>query len=209
MPTSWLAVVVVLVLLGVATALLLSTRRVRQDAPAGAVVGTGPAGATTTTPVPRSRTFVAVADAKVDAANTDRGYGSSRTLRVDAKPEIHSYLRFQVGGLQGTVRSAVLRVWANSRQRPGYRVHRLGTTVAWSEGTTTFAKRPAGAVDPTPLGSSGPVSARSWTSVDVTPLLAGGDGPRSLVLQTNGTTGLSLASREDTAHAPRLIVETG
>jgi hypothetical protein len=206
-PTRWVGVIVVLVLLAAATAGLLKARDTSQDAPAGAVLGTGPARATATS-APRSRTFVAVADAKVDAANPDRDYGSSTTLRVDAQPVVRSYLRFKVRGLRGTVRSAVLRVWANSRQRPGYRVHRLGAA-AWSEGTITFARQPAATKEPTPLGSSGPVTAGSWTSVDVTPLLHGDDGLRSLVLETNGTTGLSLASREDTAHAPRLVVETG
>jgi hypothetical protein len=206
-PTRWVGVIVLLVLLGAATAGVLNARHARQDAPAAAV-GTRPVRATTTTSAPRSRTFVAVADAKVDAANPGRVFGSSTTLRVDAQPVVRSYLRFKVRGLRGTVRSAVLRVWANSRQRPGYRVHRLGA-VGWSESTITFTGQPAGAMELSPLGSSGPVTAGSWTSVDVTPLLHGGDGLRSLVLQTNGTTGLSLASREDTAHAPRLVVETG
>jgi hypothetical protein len=208
LPTRWVGAIAALVLLGAATALLLGARDSHHDAPAGAVQGTGSASATTTTPTPRSRTFIAVADAKVDAAYPEHDYGSSRTLRVDAQPVIRSYLQFKVRGLQGTVRSAVLRVWANSRQRPGFRVHRLGAA-AWSEATITFTRQPAGAMEPTPLGSSGPVTAGSWTSVDVTPLLQGGDGLRTVVLQTNGTTGLSLASREDAAHAPRLVVETG
>jgi hypothetical protein len=162
-----------------------------------------------TTAPSRSRTFVAVADAKVDATNPDADYGRSPTLRVDAKPTIRSYLQFRVRGLTGTVRSAVLRVWANSRQQPGYRVRQIGTP-AWSEETITFARQPAvGTMGTVSLGSSGPVEAKSWTSVDVTPLLDGGGGLRSLMLETTGTTGLSLASREDAAHAPRLIVETG
>jgi hypothetical protein len=200
--------VVVLALLGAVTIGLLVLRQSSRDAQGAGELATGPAGATSTKAAPRSRTFLAVADAKVDQANPTGNYGSRKTLRVDASPTIRSYLRFEVRGLTGTVRSAVLQVWANSPQRPGYQVHRLGPT-AWSEATSTFATQPAGAIEPTRLGSSGPVRAGSWTSVDVTPLLEDGEGPRSLVLQTTGATGLSLASREDAAHAPRLVVETG
>lgn len=200
--------VVVVVLLGGVTVGLLKTRETARDTKGAAELAAGPAGATRTASGRRSHTFVAVADAKVDAANPNRDYGSSRTLRVDAKPMIRSYLRFQVSGLTGTVRSATLRVWANSRQRPGYLASQL-SGAAWSESTITFAKQPAGATQATPLDSSGPVTAGSWTSVDVTPLLDGGHGAGSLVLETSGATGLSLASREDAAHAPRLVVETG
>jgi hypothetical protein len=204
--SRWVGTIVVLVLLAT-VAMGCSMRQGPKDVGAAAELGTGPG--TSTTATPRSRTFVADADAKVDAANPERDYGSSLTLRVDAKPVIRSYLRFKVGGLTGAVRSAVLRVWANSRQRPGYRVRQLGVA-AWSEGTITFARQPADAMEPAPLGSSGPVDAGSWTSVEVTSLLeGGGEGVHSLVLETTGATGLSLASREDAAHAPRLVVETG
>jgi hypothetical protein len=206
--SRWVAAIAVLVLLGAVAAWLLGGRRAPDDPQAAADLGAGPAGATSTTPVLLAHTFVAVADAKVDAANPTRDFGFSKTLRVDAEPVIRSYLQFEVGGLTGAMRSATLRVWANSRQRQGYRVHRLGAA-AWSEGTITFASQPASAVAASPFGSSGPVRAGSWTSVDVTPLVAGGDGARSLVLETSGATGLSLASREDGPHAPRLVVETG
>jgi hypothetical protein len=196
-------VVVGLVLVGGVTVGLLRARDGAGDARGAA----GPGAAGSASPR-RSQTFVAVADAKVDAANPTRDYGSSRTLRVDAKPVIRSYLRFKVQGLVGTVRSATLRVWANSRQRPGYQVRGLGPG-AWSEASITFATQPPGAAKAPPLDASGPVTAGSWTSVDVTPLLDGGPGARSLLLETSGTTGLSLASREDPAHAPRLVVETG
>jgi hypothetical protein len=206
MRNRWLTLLAVLVLLGAVTAGLLRWWRQGPAAPQAGNLR-GPAGTTTTTPPARLRTFVAVADAKVDAADPDRDFGSSRTLRVDAQPVVRSYLRFEVRGLSGTARSATLRVWANSRQRPGFRVRRL-TTASWSERSITFARQPSGAVEGTPLGTSGSVKAGSWTSVDVTPLLAGGgEGSRSVVLDTTGPTGLSLASREDAAHAPRLVVE--
>jgi hypothetical protein len=204
MRNRWAGVTVAVVLLGAAAAGLLDGRGTAQDAQARADLGGHPAG---TTLALRFHTFLAVADAKVDEANPTRDYGSSKTLRVDAQPRIRSYLRFKVSGLTGGVRSATLRVWANSRQQPGYQVHRLASA-AWSEGTLTFARQPAKAVDLTPIGSSGPVKAGSWTNVDVTPLLDG-NGTASLVLSTPGVTGLSLASREVPAHAPRLVVQTG
>lgn len=195
-----------LVLLGGVTVALLQGRDPAPERRGAAPPGPGRAAGAASPR--RSQTFIAVADAKVDAANPDRGYGASRTLRVDAKPAIRSFLRFQIRGLTGTVRSATLRVWANSRQRPGYQV-RGPVASTWSEATVTFASQPPGAAQAPPLDASGPVTAGSWTSVDVTPLLDGRPGTRSLMLETSGPTGLNLASREDAAHAPRLVVETG
>jgi hypothetical protein len=206
MRTRGLDTVVALVLLGTVVTGCSPPQAAEEAEPPSSVGGGRPG--TTSGAASRSRTFIAVADAKVDAANPNGDYGSSLTLRVDAKPMVRSYLQFKLRGLTGTVRSAVLRVWANSRQRPGYRVHRIGAA-HWSEDTITFARQPASATPPVALGSSGPVAAKSWTSVDVTPLVEDGGGLRSLVLETTGATGLSLASREDAPHAPRLIVETG
>jgi hypothetical protein len=210
-PPAWpgrrvgVGVAVALVLLGGVAVGLLRGRDAAPD-PRGAAAA-GPVRAAGSAAARRSRTFIAVADAMVDAANPNRDHGSSRTLRVDARPVIRSYLRFKIRGLTGTVRSATLRMWANSRQRPGYQVRGLGAA-AWSEATITFARQPPGAAQAPPLDASGPVAAGSWTSVDVTPLLDGGPGARSLMLETSGPTGLNLASREDAAHAPRLVVQT-
>jgi hypothetical protein len=55
-------------------------------------------------------------------------------------------------------------------------------------------------------GSSGAVSAATWTSADVTALITG-NGTFSIGLSTTGTTALSLASRES-ANAPQLVVTT-
>lgn len=162
----------------------------------GATTLAGGGGTTTTT-------FSPVADAYVQAAYPTTNYGTRSALRVDGSPVVRSYLRFSLAGLSGTVTKATLRVYANSAQSSGYDAWGVVDT-SWGEATITYATAPPLAAAKT--GSSGPVSAGSWTSVDVTALVAGA-GALSLGLTTSSSTALSLASRES-ADGPQLIVET-
>jgi hypothetical protein len=57
------------------------------------------------------------------------------------------------------------------------------------------------------LGSSGPISAGTWISMDVTVHITG-NGTYNLALITPGSTAVSLASRESGTNAPQLIIET-
>ena len=60
-----------------------------------------------------------------------------------------------------------------------------------------------------PTGSSGRVTAGTWTSVDVTPLVqAAAGGELTFGLSTTSTTNLSLGSRES-LHKPQLVIATG
>ena len=158
----------------------------------------------TATPVPGSTLALgAVADAYVsDGVTTNNG--TSTTLRVDGSPLVRSYLRFNVQGITGGVSSASLRVFGNSSQSVGYEVHSVADT-SWGETAITFVNAPPFATLST--GSSGPVSAGTWTTVDVTSLITG-NGLVSLALITPNTTALSLASRESGANAPQLIIVT-
>jgi hypothetical protein len=57
------------------------------------------------------------------------------------------------------------------------------------------------------IGSSRPVSAGTWISIDVTAYITG-NGTYSLGLTTPGSTAISFASLQASANAPQLIVET-
>lgn len=143
------------------------------------------------------------ADAYVNSAYPTTNYGMSAQLRVDASPVTRSYLRFSVQLVSGPISKATLRIYANSSQTTGYTASRVSSNT-WSESTITYGNAPAiGSA----IGSSGAVTAGTWTSVDVTPYVTG-NGTYSFGLTTSNSTALSLASREST-NKPQLVIVTG
>jgi len=159
-----------------------------------ALSGNGAAATTTTT-------FAPTEDSYVSAANPTYNYGTSYSLRVDGSPIRQAYLKFVVSGLSGTVTNATLTVYANSTQSTGYAAH--GTSNSWTESGITYENAPALG---TAVDSSGPVTAGTWTQVNVTSLVQG-DGTVSIGLDTSNATQLSLSSAQG-AHAPQLSVTT-
>jgi hypothetical protein len=148
------------------------------------------------------RSFGAAADAAVSAARPRANAGRLPALRVDAAPVERSYLRFRVRGLRAPVAEATLQLYALTSSRRGYRVHSVAAG-DWREATISYAAAPALSGV---RGASGPFRARTWTSVDVTPLIRGNSSV-SLALTTTASSGIVLASREAAAHRPRLVVE--
>jgi hypothetical protein len=64
-----------------------------------------------------------VADAYVVQTSPSTNYGTNKSLRLDASPVTHSYLRFVVSGLNGAaIQSALLRIYANSANTTGFSV---------------------------------------------------------------------------------------
>jgi len=149
-----------------------------------------------------SVTVAAEADAYVDASNANTNYGSTSTLRPDASPDRHAYLRFVVPPLADTPTRATLRIFANSSNGTGIRVHSAST--AWDEQTLTFASEPG--YSGTVTDASGGISGGSWVELDVTPLVTG-PGAYSFVVSTTSNSSISLASRES-GNAPTLDVDT-
>ena len=149
-----------------------------------------------------SVTFTPVADAYVDSANPTSNFGTSTTLRTDASPDLHSYLRFDVQGLTGNVTSATLRIYANSASTLGYNVYAVPDTT-WTETGITSSNAPALGSS---WGSSGTFSANGWTTVDVTAYITG-NGIYNLAFSTGSTTNVSYSSREG-ANAPQLVIQT-
>ena len=150
-----------------------------------------------------STTFTPIADSYIDASSPSSNYGSLTTLRVDASPDVRSYIRFNVQGLNGTVTRATLRIFANSSSSQGFRAHALSDN-SWSEGAINYNNAPPlGSV----LGSSGSASSNTWKTVDVTAYVTG-NGAFNFGLSTTGSTAFSLASRQSSANAPQLIIET-
>jgi hypothetical protein len=138
----------------------------------------------------------------VNAASPTTNYGSSTTLRVDGSPIVRSYLRFSVQGINGTVTKATLRIFANSASSQSVVASSVSNTT-WTESTINYDNAP---LIGSALGSSGPVTAGVWITIDITPYITG-NGTYNLALTTPGSTAISLASRQSGANAPQLIVE--
>jgi acid phosphatase type 7 len=158
--------------------------------------------APTPTPAPVISTVISAADSYVDASQPTTNFGTATTVRLDGSPVVHSYLRFNVTGLTGTVTNATLRVWANSAQSTGYDAFSVADNT-WGETTINNTNAPAFG---TQLGSSGKITASTWTSVNVTAAVSG-NGTYSFGLSTTNATAVSLSSREG-ANPPQLVVTT-
>jgi len=165
----------------------------------------------TRTPTPTSTsssagntfTFTSIADAYVNSGSTTTNYGSATTLRADASPDIHSYLRFNVQGLSGNVTRATLRIFANSASTIGCNANSLSNNT-WTESTINYSNAPSlGSA----IGSSSPFGAGVWITLDVTAYITGND-TYNFGLTTPSGTAISFASREAGANAPQLIIET-
>lgn len=156
------------------------------------------------TAMSKTSRFIPRADAYVSQAKPNGNFGSSRTLRTNGLPKLErGYLRFDVTQLTGTVIRAMLRLYADSRDRFGYKVRSVPNG-KWTENGITYANAPT----PGPVVAvSGAVARDTWTSVDVTAMVRG-DGSVSLAVTADGSSAGVYASREAGRHAPRLVVET-
>ena len=153
------------------------------------------------TEIPTTLSFTPVADAYVHATRPDRNYGSSVGLRMDASPDVRSYLRFDIQGVSGTVMRATLRVYAISASNTGFNVLRANEN-DWTESDLAYQNAPAiGLV----MESSDAINAGTWTTVDITSLVTG-NGQLSLALTTTGSRAIRFSSREG-INPPELIIE--
>ena len=122
---------------------------------------------------------------------------------MDGSPIVRSYLRFTVQGLNGTVTRATLRIFANSASTSSLVASGVSDNT-WTESTINYNNAPAlGST----IGSSSPVTAGAWISIDITAYITG-NGTYNLAVSTPGGTAISLASRQSDADAPQLIIET-
>ncbi|MET1232296.1 MAG: DNRLRE domain-containing protein [Candidatus Limnocylindrales bacterium] len=158
-------------------------------------------------PPPRTRrTFAAHTDTWVDEGAPNTTHGASPRLRVDGNhgggDDYRSYLKVRATGLSGTVFRAAVRIWVTNPTRDGPAIFR--TSTRWSSRTLTWRNRPG------PIGGSlddaGPVPSGSWMDFDVTEAVTG-NGTYAFLLRSTSGDGL-VASSEQGAHPPRLVVET-
>jgi hypothetical protein len=147
-------------------------------------------------------TIAPSADTYVEEDKPTSAFGSKPFLRVDGSPISVAYLGFDVHAITGTLRSATLRIWANTGGA-GFDVH--VSPGGWPE-TMTYGSAPS--YTATPLGSSGALKRGTWATIDVTSLLDGAGEVSVALTATNPSSALNLASRESGDKAPQLVVET-
>jgi hypothetical protein len=147
--------------------------------------------------------FNSVADSYVNQSSPTANYGANTTIRVDGSPNVRSFLRFNVTGVNGTVSKATLSIYANSASSVGFSVKQVADN-SWQEAAVSYNKSPVlGELIVTTKG----YSANTWVNADVTAYIKA-NGTYSLALVTASSTATSLASRESGAHAPKLVIET-
>jgi hypothetical protein len=150
--------------------------------------------------------FLPVRDAYVDETQPDANRGADEQLRADGAPSVIAFIHFKQPSLDDiderhVIERVVLEVYVNAAHPTGYRVSVVDEPASWSEASLTFANAPPiGAV----VGSSGPVAAGAWVSVDLG-VPVGDQDLESFALTTDSETALSLASREAGDLAPRLV----
>jgi hypothetical protein len=142
------------------------------------------------------------ADACVRSASPDRNYGNAKLLFAGKGPAstATSYLRFRVKGVEGTVRSARLRLYARDGTIDGSAVY--PTSNNWSESGITWNNAPVatGAA----IDAKNGIPAKTWIEYDVTAFVTG-NGVYNFILAGAGPDILSFSSL-DGKPAPRLTV---
>ena len=166
-----------------------------HSAPTAAVSVTMP-------PMPSSLTIYPVADTYVNSSYPNSNYGSATVIRLDASPDLHGYLRFNVQGTAGTpIASATLQLYANNNSKLGISALQVADN-SWDEKKVTYNNAPVlGSL----ISSSGPFISGGWVSLDVTGYVTG-DGVYSFGLTTTGTTTLSFPSLNSGANYGQIIL---
>ena len=156
-------------------------------------------------------TFNAATDAYVSSASPSANFGSETKLEVDDAPPnsnagvTHTYLRFDVDGLTGTVSRATLRLYVLNGDKDGFDVSGVSDN-SWLEHEITWDNAPASASNI--VASSGGFESRRWVSVDVTPLVSGNGSVSIELRSTSSRSPMEFASRESGVDlAPQLVVQ--
>jgi hypothetical protein len=152
-------------------------------------------------PPPGTPAAVDVADSYVRSDVPGSNFGTAQILIGRTSPEIDSFIKFDVSGLGGPPMKAVLRLWLETTGTTTYKVDQV-TDNSWTESGITFADKPAfGGL----LATSDATTANTWMDVDVTAAVTG-NGLVTLGFTSGTTAGKNFGSREDTAHAPQLLL---
>jgi hypothetical protein len=158
-------------------------------------------------------TFAPKHDAYVKSSAATTNYGTSSTLRVkvSGSETFCSYLKFDVTGVSGTLRSATLRLYVSDAGADGGAAYLVSNdyqdgSAPWTESGLLWGNAPS--ITGTPLSSTGAVSIGQWVEFNVTSAITG-DGTYSFGLKNNNSDIVYYRSKENgTATAPQLLIQT-
>ncbi len=148
-------------------------------------------------------TFTAQADATAKSAYPSTNIGSSTLLLARTSPADHSYLRFEVSGLNGaSVLAAKLRLYTETSSSKAVNVKAVASD-SWGETTITYSSAPS--IGTTIANIPASFTSGTWVTVDVSSYVKRA-GVYSFALTTSNTNAVGFASRETGATAPKLVL---
>jgi uncharacterized protein YjdB len=165
----------------------------------------------TVTPPQSAYTFGPSADAKVVSSEPSTNHGMSLKLEQRVSTDTRrGYLKFDVSGLSGTVKSAKMRVYCTKTYSGGDSVYLVsnnyqGTTDPWTESGLNWNNAPS--LPGTYLSKVAPVTANTWVEFNVTAAVTG-NGVYSFALAHNATTLSYYSTKEAAENWPVLVIET-
>jgi hypothetical protein len=173
-------------------------------APTANPTGTSTSVPSTATPTraPVTYVFISSADARVNAGAPTTNYGASTYVQVSLLPTHHTYMRFAVAGVNGTVQRARVRLYATNGSNDGGDVYAVSNF--WNEYGITWNNAPA--ITGTPLDSLGTVGTNQWAEYDVTAAVSG-NGIFSFGWKDGSSDVLQCNSRETASNRPQLVLE--
>ncbi len=198
-----------------------SAAKIRANVPAGATVGKGKivvtnsAGSATSTgdfTVNRLLSFTPQHDTYVRSTEPALNFGTAGMLRGRLGPieVLHSYLKFNVTGVNGTILNAKLRLQVADASPNGGSVHLVSnnyvnTTTPWIETGLTWANAPG--IASAALSSKSAVSIGQWVEFDVTAAIVG-NGIYSFGLKSDNADAVYYRAKENgTATLPKLVIQ--
>jgi hypothetical protein len=153
--------------------------------------------------------FTPTDDAKVSSINPNKNYGSITTLEVrKSSYTLYSYLKFNVTGLSGTIKSAKIRLYPVVNSRDGGSIYAVsknykGTDTPWLESGLTYNNAPS--ITGESLSTVTKVTAYSWVDFDVTAAITG-NGEYSFAIANTSSQYTKYNSCEAEQNQPVLIV---
>ena len=147
--------------------------------------------------------FLPADDASVFMSLPDRNFGSESKLDVDTDTVQWAYLKFNVEGISGNIRSAKIVLHNRGPSDAGGDIYSVPDT-AWSESGITWNTRPP--TEGPPIDSLGAVSEGTVYAFDVTPRVTG-DGEYAFAILPTSPNSADYDSRE-ASNPPVLQIRT-
>jgi PKD repeat protein len=153
------------------------------------------------------KTFNAVADAPVKSTSVNNNYGGDTSLRVRqgtsaTDTTYHTYVKFDVTGVAGTVTGAKLRLYVTDASPDGGRVFPVAST--WTETGLTYGNAPT--IPAASVGSAGVTTAGGYVDINLGTAVTG-NGTYSFALTNTSSNSAYYSSREG-ANPPQLVLST-